>query len=123
MSTYWNEQGTYQAIAEELQALLPTFGEVDKGKTTNKALERFRKAQNCYYDLYNNGLCNCAREFSTLFRIPGVPREIKQNYGYNYLVSSATEDAIDKRMDELIMSAYAEQLALGKIKPVNMEVV
>lgn len=123
MATYWEEKGTYQTQAEELQALLPTVGEVDKGKTTNKALERFRKAQNCYYDLYNNGLCNRAREFSTVFRIAGIPREIKQNYGYNYLVSSVTEDAIDKRMDELIMNAYREQLALGKIKPVSMEVV
>ena len=122
MATYWEEKGTYQTQAEELQALLPTFGEVDKGKTTNKALERFRKAQNCYYDLYNNGLCNRAREFSTVFRIAGVPREIKQNYWNNFLVSSATEDAIDKRMDELIMSAYAEQLALGKIKPMSVEV-
>lgn len=117
MATYWEEKGTYQAQAEELQALLPYSGEVEKGKTTNKALERFRKAQNCYYDLYNNGLCNCAREFSTVFRIAGVPREIKQNYGYNFLVSSITEYAIEKKMDELIMEAYREQLALGKIKP------
>lgn len=116
MATYWEEKGTYQTEAEELQALLPYSGEVEKGKTTNKALERFRKAQNCYYDLYNNGLCNRAREFSTVFRIAGVPREIKQNYGYNFLVSSVTEDAIDKKMDELIMEAYREQLALGKIK-------
>ena len=116
MTTYWNNEGTYQDIAEELQALLPYSGEVEQGKTTNKALERFRKAQNCYYDLYNNGLCNRAREFSTVFRIAGVPREIKQNYGYNFLVSSVTEDAIDKKMDELIMNAYAEQVALGKIK-------
>lgn len=123
MATYWEEKGTYQTQAEELQALLPYSGEVDKGKTTNKALERFRKAQNCYYDLYNNGLCNRAREFSTVFRIAGVPREIKQNYGYNFLVSSATEDAIDKRMDELIMNAYREQLALGKIKPMSTEAV
>ena len=123
MATYWNEQGTYQTIAEALQGLIPAIGEVPEVKTTNKALERFRKAQNCYYDLYNNGLCNRAREFSTVFRIAGVPREIKQNYGYNYLVSSATEDAIDKRMDELIMNAYREQVALGKLQPVSAEVV
>lgn len=120
MATYWEEKGTYQTQAEELQALLPYSGEVDKGKTTNKALERFRKAQNCYYDLYNNGLCNRAREFSMLFRIPGVPREIKQNYGYNYLVSSATEDAIDSKMDGFILDAYIEQVALGKIPTSTM---
>jgi hypothetical protein len=123
MATYWNNKGTYQNIADALQGLIPAFGEVPEGKTTNKALERFRRAQNCYYDLYNNGLCNRAREFSTLFRIPGVPREIKQNYGSNFLVSSATEDAIDSKMDKFIMEAYCEQLLLGKMKPVSVEVV
>jgi hypothetical protein len=116
MTTYWNNEGTYQDIAEELQALLPASGEVAEGKTTNKALERFRKAQNCYYDLYNNGLCNRAREFSTVFRISGVPREIKRNYGYNFLVSSVTEGAIENKMDGFILDAYSEQVALGKIK-------
>lgn len=116
MATYWNNEGTYQDIAEALQGLLPSHGEVPDGKTTNKCLERFRKAQNCYYDLYNNGLCNRAREFSTVFRIPGVPREIKQNYGYNFLVSSLTEDAIENKMDGFILDAYAEQVALGKLK-------
>ena len=121
MAKYWNEQGTYQTIAEALQKLIPAIGDVPDGKTTNKCLERFRKAQNCYYDLYNNGLCNRAREFSTLFKIAGVPREIKQNYHYNFLVSSATEDAIDSKMDRFIMEAYAEQLVLGKMKPVSTE--
>ena len=122
MATYWNNEGAYQTIAEELQALLPSSGEVAEGKTTNKALERFRRAQNCYYDLYNNGLCNRAREFSTLFRIAGVPREIKRNYGSNFLVSSLTEGAIENKMSGFILDAYREQVALGKIKPVNMEV-
>jgi hypothetical protein len=115
MATYWNEQGTHQAIAEALQGLIPAIGEVPDGKTTNKHLERFRRAQNCYYDLYNNGLCNRAREFSTLFRIPGVPREIKQNYGYNFMISSATEEAIDAKMDQFILLAQAEQIGLKKV--------
>lgn len=115
MATYWNEQGAYQTIAEALQELIPSSGEVPEGKTTNKALERFRRAQNCYYDLYNNGLCNRAREFSILFRVSGVPREIKKNYGTNFLVSSLTEGAIENKMDGFILDAYREQVALGKL--------
>jgi hypothetical protein len=122
MAKYWNEEGFHQTIAEALQGLIPAIGEVPEGKTTNKALERFRRAQNCYYDLYNNGLINRAREFSTLFKIPGVPREIKRNFYSNFLVSSDTEDAIDNKMDRFIIEAYAEQLALGKIKPMSVEV-
>lgn len=115
MATYWNNEGTYQTIAEALQELIPSSGEVPEGKTTNKALERFRRAQNCYYDLYNNGLCNRAREFSILFRVSGVPREIKKNYGTNFLVSSLTEGAIENKMDGFILDAYREQVALGKM--------
>jgi hypothetical protein len=46
-----------------------------------------------------------------------VPREIKQNYGYNFLVSAATEAAIDAKMDQIVSLAYEEQLLLGKVKP------
>lgn len=122
MAKYWNEEGFHQTIAEALQGLIPAIGEVLEGKTTNKALERFRRAQNCYYDLYNNGLINRAREFSTLYRIAGVPREIKERRNLGTMLSLYTEIAIDNKMDRFIMEAYAEQLALGKIKLVNMEV-
>jgi hypothetical protein len=115
MATYWNNEGAYQAIADQLEALIPSQGEVADAKGANKHLDRFRRAMNCYYDLYNNGLCNRAREFSILYRIPGVPREIKQNYGSNFLVSSATEDAIDAKMDQFILLAQAEQISLGKV--------
>ena len=116
MSTYWDGKGLYQAKVDALEKLLPSFGEVPDNKVTNKHLEKFRKASNCYYDLYNNGLCNRAREFKTLFCIP-VLREIKQNYKSNFLVSSVTEDAIDAKMDQFVLLAYEEQLLLGKVKP------
>lgn len=110
MSTYWENKGLYQAEADALEKLLPSFGEVPDNKVTNKYLEKFRKAVNCYYDLYNNGLCNRAREFSMVFRIPGVPKEIKARYGYADLISKATEAAIEAKMDEIILAAYAEQV-------------
>ena len=108
MSTYWNNKGLYQAKSDKLERLVPAHGACDDAKGSNKHLDRFRRAMNCYYDLYNNGLCNRAREFSILFRIPGVPREIRQNYGRNFLVSSATEDAIDAKMDAFVLAAYEE---------------
>jgi hypothetical protein len=107
--TYWESKGQYQNLVEQLTKRLPAFGSVPDAKTTNKHLEKFRKAQNCYYDLYNNGLCNKAREFSTVFCIPGVPREIKQNYGHYDMISKATADAIEAKMDEIILAAAKEQ--------------
>ena len=107
--TYWESKGQYQNLVEELTKRLPPFNSVPNAKTSNKHLEKFRKAQNCYYDLYNNGLCNKAREFSIVFRIPGVPREIKQNYRYNTLVCKTTEELIEAKMDEIILAAAKEQ--------------
>ena len=107
--TYWESKGQYQNLVEELTKRLPPFDSVPNAKTSNKHLEKFRKAQNCYYDLYNNGLCNKAREFSIVFRIPGVPREIKQNYRYNTLVCKTTEELIEAKMDEIILAAAKEQ--------------
>jgi len=107
--TYWESKGQYQNLVEELTKRLPPFDSVPNAKTTNKHLEKFRKAQNCYYDLYNNGLCNKAREFSIVFRIPGVPREIKQNYGHYDMISKSTADAIEAKLDEIILAAAKEQ--------------
>ena len=107
--TYWESKGQYQNLVEQLAKRLPAMGSVPDAKTTNKHLEKFRKAQNCYYDLYNNGLCNKAREFSIVFRIPGVPREIKQNYGHYDMISKSTADAIEAKLDEIILAAAKEQ--------------
>ena len=107
--TYWENKGRYQAKADALRDRMPFFGSVPSAKISNKHFEKFRKASNCYYDLYNNGLCNLAREFSTVFRIPGVPREIKQNYGRYDMISKSTADAIEAKMDEIILAAAKEQ--------------
>jgi len=121
MAKYWSNEGKHQALADLLQALSPAIGEVPDGKKQNKHLERFRKAMNCYYDLYNNGLCNRAREFSRLYKLSGIPREIRERRHLGSMLSLYTEICVDDAMDEFIMNAYKEQVALGKIKPTNME--
>ena len=116
---YWNEQGIYQALVTPLQALIPAEGEVPQGKKQNKHLERFRKAMNCYYDLYNNGLCNRAREFSRLYQLPGIPREIHARRNLGSMLSGYTEICVDTAMDDFIIKAYQEQMALGKVPTVD----
>ena len=49
-NSYWNNNGRFQMYVEELEALIPSEGEVDEPRK-NKALDKFRKASNCYYDL------------------------------------------------------------------------
>ena len=54
--SYWNSNGTYQAQYEELIKLVPREGEIKKGMCKHVfSLERFRKACNSYYDVFNNG--------------------------------------------------------------------
>lgn len=104
-NTYWNHKGKHQDFAEELRKLIPIEGEVPN-KRKNPALEKFRKASNCYYDLYNNGLCNRAREFYGVFKIASshfrymgpYPRFMEELYV-----------RVEAKMDEIIEAAMAEQ--------------
>ena len=109
--TYWTGQGRYQAQADALEKLLPIIGEVEDGKGANKHLEAFRRAVNCYYDLYNNGLCNRAREFSTLFKIASVPKEIKARRWMDSMLTMDTQERIEDRMSQFILAAMREQFA------------
>ena len=119
MAKYWSNEGKHQALADTLQALIPAIGEVPDGKKRNKHLERFRKAMNCYYDLYNNGLCNRAREFSRLYKLSGIPREIRERRHLGSMLSLYTEICVDDAMDTFIRQAYQEQMALGKVPTVD----
>jgi hypothetical protein len=106
--TYWTGQGRYQLKADALEKLLPITGEVEDGKGANKHLETFRRAVNCYYDVYNNGLCNRAREFSTLFKIAGVAKEINSRRA-NGMLSLDTQERIEDKMGLFILAAFQEQ--------------
>lgn len=105
-NTYWNRKGRYQVAVDLLRELIPAEGSVAEPKK-NKALEKFRIASNCYYDLYNNGLCNRASQFSKVFSIRfSSYREPWRPYGgFNACLYEKTELA----MDQIIESAAAEQ--------------
>jgi hypothetical protein len=97
-NTYWNHKGTYAAVNEALHKLIPTEGEVPNPKK-NRLLEKYRKAVNCYYDYYNNGLWNRAAEFRAVFGFSG-----RGTVG-----SQATERKLEMMMDSIILAAAAEQ--------------
>jgi len=67
-NTFWDGDSDLQDVADALATLIPPTGAVENPKK-NKALEKFRRATNCYYDLYNNGLCNRRQEFYRLFEV------------------------------------------------------
>ena len=54
---YWNNQGTYEAEAAELQKLVPDMGNCETFKG-----EVWRAATKIYYDYFNNGFGNTWRQ-------------------------------------------------------------
>jgi hypothetical protein len=104
--TYWNHDGRYETLGKRLQVLIPLEGAVQNTKQ-NPALEKFRKASNCYYDLYNNGLCNRAREFYSVFKIPSSQfKQAWRGYGrYDQRLYAAMEEV----MNDIIYAAAEEQ--------------
>jgi len=107
--TYWNGTGRYQQQADILEALIPASGPVYDAEGANKHLEAFRCAVNCYYDLYNNGLYNRAREFSKVFKIVGVAKEIKARRWMDTMLSSDTRERIEDKMSQFVLAAMQEQ--------------
>jgi len=107
MGNYWDSNGKYQELADKLRVLVPEEGAVEK-PLKNKALEKFRKATNCYYDLYDNGLGNRRRQFSSLFKINTSEHILNQS---RYLIKYDAEmyAKLENMMDEIIMDAAIEQ--------------
>lgn len=98
--TYWNNAGKYQQLADELQAMIPHEGECPSDKPL---LEKFRRAVNCYYDLYNNGLCNRAGEFRGVFGFIAGHR-------YGGRVTAELAPRTESAMNRIVLQAASENL-------------
>ena len=108
-ATYWNSKGTHQELVEKLQKLIPVMGSVEK-PWKNKNLERFRKAQNAYYDIFNNGGMNRGRSIGKLFG-DGVMFYIRHYHRNNYgrVCWERIHAITEPKMDEIILAAAREQ--------------
>ncbi len=102
--SYWNSKGGYQHIADMLCDRIPAEGACTNPRTKNKALDKFRRACNCYYDLYNNGLINRHAEFRRMF--PDVYM-YKGTYGYE--ISETRLQTLEEEMDAIVFAAGIEQ--------------
>lgn len=66
MKTFWSNKHPLSGVASKLNDLVPFEGPVtNPGK--NRALEKFRRASNAYYDIFNNGGGNRGRAISHYF--------------------------------------------------------
>ena len=96
VNCYWENTGRYQELDKKLMKLIPDEGEVN---SKFPALEKLRIASNCYYDLYNNGLCNRAKEFRKVFGMAGT-KIFKGEY---------PNPELETKLDNIIIMAGIEQ--------------
>lgn len=106
-NTYWSGKGKYEGMLSIVSKLIPVMGPCKNPKSTNKWLERLRVVQNAYWDVYNNG---------------GGNRDSSIKYWFNmdrWEIKNLPQRCIDKMedvVDEIVLSAFEEQLKLGRIK-------
>jgi len=109
----WGCTPLTQHLANEINALeiFPAQGEVED-KKNNPALEKFRKAQNVVYDIFNNGLGNRAHQCvgALGIRKRDMPFEI---WSGNECVMPTRWERIEEIVEEaftpIVMAAAKEQ--------------
>ena len=101
--SYWGKTGKYEDVYKQLWEKIPLMGSVEEPRK-NRALEKLRKASNCYYDLFNNGLWNRAKEFYHVFGFGGTVI-VKNRFNENMWEMKKLEE----KMDEIILAAAKEQ--------------
>jgi len=109
-NTYWNQKGTHQNLVQALNRLVPSSGKIKGSK--NYQLERFRKASNAYYDIFNNGGGNRNGSIRGFFGfgMTSMSEMHRDGYGnqrrYNW---NAIHERVEPIMDQIILAAAAEQ--------------
>ena len=104
----WGVNPGFKHLADKLNEMIPLEGSVENPRSTNKNLEKFRKAQNVIYDLFNNALCNRRTEYRNMFGSVPIP-----GYGHQYSISnirwSQVEDEVEANFTPIILAAAKEQ--------------
>ena len=102
----WGVNQGFSHLNNNLNDLLPLMGRCEFPNSKNKALDKFRRAQNAAYDLFNNGLGNKRQQFKRIFGWSVGPRET----GYaNQMTWSHWEDRVEEVMTPIIIAAAKEQ--------------
>jgi len=109
-TNFWNGNSHLQPFVSRLESLVPIMGSVNNADR-NPALEKFRVASGCYYDLFNNGLGNRARQFGRVFKVR--VGEFVEKRGRNGFCTEYDIDAlgatVEPIMERIVLDAYIEQ--------------
>jgi hypothetical protein len=104
----WGVNPGFAYLRDKLNEMIPLSGACENARTTNKALDKFRRAQNVIYDLFNNGLCNRRGEYRRMFGEVPLPGIRSQHYISN-IRWSQIEDEVEANFTPIILAAAKEQ--------------
>ena len=99
----WGVRNDVKHLVDPLNDLLPAMGMV-KNANKNKWLEKFRKAQNVSYDIFNNGLCNKKNEFRKIFGFT-----YSKTHEWNKTQWFYVEEIMETHFTPIIQNAIKEQ--------------
>lgn len=102
----WGVNSGFKTLTDKLNELLPLQGACANARSTNKNLDKFRRAQNASYDLFNNGLCNKRGLFKNIFGWAPTQRD---TYFANTMTISQWEDNVEEILTPIIIAAAKEQ--------------
>lgn len=102
----WGVNQGFSNLVNKLNDLLPAQGACEKARSTNKHLDKFRRAQNAAYDLFNNGLCNKRGLFKNIFG--WAPYQSSVHYATS-ITWSQWEDQVEEVFTPIILAAAKEQ--------------
>ena len=105
-SNTWGMNQGFSHLNNNLNDLLPLMGRCEFPNSKNKHLEKFRRAQNAAYDLFNNGLCNKSRLFKDIY---GWSVGYRETSYANRMTWSHWEDRVEEVLTPIILEAAKEQ--------------
>ena len=104
-SNSWGVNSGFKHLVDHLSDMLPAMGVCENARSTNKHLDKFRRAQNAAYDLFNNGLCNKRGLFKNVYGWDAVIKSKALNE-LGFKVSETLEKAIGNSNVVLIMNNH-----------------
>ena len=105
-SNSWGVNEGFKTLQDKLDELLPIAGRCEFPNSKNKHLDKFRRAQNAAYDLFNNGLCNQRALFKNIF---GWAVGVRDTNNATRLQWSMWEDRVEEVLTPIMLEAAKEQ--------------
>ena len=105
-SNSWGVNEGFKTLQDKLDDLLPLMGRCEFPNSKNKALDKFRRAQNAAYDLFTNGLCNQRALFKNIFG--WAPTQSSVHYASN-ITWNDWENAVEEVLTPIMLEAAKEQ--------------